>query len=179
MPSEYDGGHSPIDDLTTFDWGGADDELAEFMNSDSGSDSDTSSVASDSSRASKLSLRGVKRKNGQVTATDDEESDEGSATTKRQRVSNSRTTGLKTVKTPNSAQSESSLPTPGPTDENEGEGKDGGEDDEEGDDGWGDGDGDLDLEAELEAEFEREALAAAAADQANDHANDRRMEDGE
>lgn len=177
MPSEYDGGHSPIDDLTTFDWGGADDELAEFMGSDSGSDSDTSSVASDSTRSSKLSLRGVKRKNGQSISTDDEESDEGSATTKRQRISNSRTTGLKTVKTPNSAQSESSLPTPGPTDENAGEGEAGGEDEEEGDDGWGDGD--LDLEAEMEAEFEREALAAAEADNESEHLNQRRMEEGD
>jgi RNA polymerase II subunit A-like phosphatase len=148
MPNDYDGSHSPIDDLKTFDWSGADDELAEFMgDDDSGDDSDASSVASDSSRSSHLSLRGVKRNHAQ--ATDDEDSDEGSITAKKARISNSRTTGLKTVKTPSSAVSESSLPTPGPTDENEGEGYD----------GWGDSDGDL--EAEMEAAFAQEAQEAA------------------
>src|SRR3954469_8500342 len=149
IPDDFEGGHSPIDDLKSFDWGTADDELAEFMESDSGNDSDASSVASDSSQASQKSSRGVKRNHGQ--ATDDEDSDEGSATVKKQRISSSRTTGLKTVNSPNSAQSESSLPTPGPTDENEGEGEDGS--------ALG-GETDDDLEAEMMREFEREEQEA-------------------
>jgi RNA polymerase II subunit A-like phosphatase len=143
MPSEMDG-QSPIDDLKTFDWGSAENELAEFMDSDSENDSDTSSVASGSSRHSK---RGVKRNHEDVT--DDEESDEGSTLVKKQRIANERKTGLKTVKTPNSAGSESSLPTPGVT---------GDEDGDEGEDTTVNEDGDefRDLEDDLEAELEAE-----------------------
>jgi RNA polymerase II subunit A-like phosphatase len=144
MPSEIDG-QSPIDDLKTFDWGSAEDELAEFMGSDSENDSDTSSVASDSSKRSK---RGVKRNH--EDATDDEDSDEGSTLLKKQRIANSRTTGLKTVKTPNSAGSESSLPTPGITGDEDGEG------DEGEDTTVNDGDEFRDLEDDLEAELEAE-----------------------
>ncbi len=74
---------------------------------------------------------------------------------KKQRLARSRTTGLKTVKTPNS---ESNLPTPDVTGGEEGEG----------DEGEGDGDevdqiataddedvDDDDLEAEMMAEFEK------------------------
>lgn len=144
-------GHSPIDDLKTFDWGQADDELAEYLDDlDSGDDSDTSSVTSDSSRFSKQSSHGTKR----IHVTDDEDSDDGSATAKKQRISNSRTTGLKTVKTPNSEDSESTLPTPGPTDEQEGAGA--------GADGWGEAgdESEDDLEAEMMREFEREEQEA-------------------
>ena len=146
MPTEIEG-QSPIDDLKTFDWGSADSELAEFMGSDSENDSDTSSIASSSSKRSK---RGVKRNHENATD-DDDESYDGSPLMKKQLIANSRTTGLKTVKTPNSAGSESSLPTPAVTG------------DEEGDDANttvnDDGDGDEfqgledDLEAELEAEL--------------------------
>jgi RNA polymerase II subunit A-like phosphatase len=141
MPEDFEGGHSPIDDLKTFDWGGADEELAEFMGSDSEDDSDTGSVSSRNSHTSNLSMRGVKRNHNETT--DEGESDEGSELAKRQRVSSSRTTGLKTVKTPNNAPSESSLPTPGPTG------------DDEGQNGELDGDNaDDDLEADLMAAFE-------------------------
>jgi RNA polymerase II subunit A-like phosphatase len=137
MPDEFEGGHSPIDDLKTFDWGGADEELAEFMGSDSENDSDTGSVSSHNSHASNKSARGVKRNHNETT--DEEDSDEGSELAKRQRISSSRTTGLKTVKAP----SESSLPTPGPTG------------DDEGRNGVNDGDHDEDdLEADLMAAFE-------------------------
>jgi RNA polymerase II subunit A-like phosphatase len=93
-------------------------------------------------------------------ATDEEDSDGGSDTIKRQKTSKSRQTGLRTVKTPNSVNSESSLPTPGPTGgETEGEeGEeiaqtttvDGGSDEED------------DLEADLLAEFEKEEQEASA-----------------
>jgi RNA polymerase II subunit A-like phosphatase len=142
IPEDFEGGHSPIDDLKTFDWGGADEELAEFMGSDSDNDSDTGSVSSQNSHASNKSSRGVKRTHNETA--DEEESDEGSELAKRQRVSSSRTTGLKTVKTPNNAPSESSLPTPGPT---------GGED-EVGDGSYGGDDPEDDLEADLMAAFE-------------------------
>jgi RNA polymerase II subunit A-like phosphatase len=153
MPDDFEGGHSPIDDLKTFDWGGADEELAEFMGSDSDNDSDTGSVSSRHSQASNLSLRGVKRNHNEIA--DEEDSDEGSELAKRQRISSSRTTGLKTVKTPLTA-SESSLPTPGPT---------GGED--EG--GYGEDGGDYpedDLEADLMAAFEMDEPDAADMDTA-------------
>jgi RNA polymerase II subunit A-like phosphatase len=140
MPAELED-QSPIDDLKTFDWGGADSELAEFMGSDSENDSDTSSA----SITSKRSKKGVKR--NREDATDDEDSDEGSTLLKKQRVANSRTTGLKTVKTPNSADSESSLPTPGVT---------GDEDGGEADMGENEGDQFRDLEDDLEAELEAE-----------------------
>jgi RNA polymerase II subunit A-like phosphatase len=144
MPIEVDG-QSPIDDLKTFDWGSADSELAEFMGSDSENDSDTSSVASSSSKHSK---RGVKRNLEDVT--DDEDSDEGSTLLKKQKIANSRTTGLKTVKTPNSAESESSLPTPGVT------GDEDGDDAEDTTVNEGEGDEFRDLEDDLEAELEAE-----------------------
>lgn len=145
MPSEIEG-QSPIDDLKTFDWGSADSELAEFMNSDSENDSDASSA----STSSKHSRRGVKRNH--EDATDDDDSDEGSTLIKKQKIANSRKTGLKTVKTPNSAGSESSLPTPGVTGDEDG---DDAEDMTGNDDGGGDEFRDLedDLEAELEAEL--------------------------
>lgn len=160
MPEDYDGGQSPIDDLKTFDWGGADDELAEFLGSDTDNDSDASdsSTSSKRSKASNKSSRGRKRNHDE--ATDEEDSDGGSDTIKRQKTSKSRQTGLRTVKTPNSVNSESSLPTPGPTGgETEGEeGEeiaqtttvDGGSDEED------------DLEADLLAEFEKEEQEASA-----------------
>ncbi|KAG0647131.1 CTD phosphatase fcp1 [Hyphodiscus hymeniophilus] len=147
MPSDIEG-QSPIDDLKTFDWGSADNELAEFMDSDSENDSDTSSNASNSS---KRSQRGIKR--AHEDATDDDESDEGSSLSKKRHIASSRTTGLKTVKTPNSAGSESSLPTPGVTGDEDGD--DAEDATVKGDDDEGDDFKDLedDLEAELEAEL--------------------------
>lgn len=119
MPDELEGGISPIDGLRNFDWGGADDELAEFMGTDdeSGTESDAS-FTSNASRASRTSSRrGQKRRLDE--ATDEDDSEEESTMSKKQRIANSRTTSLKTVKTPNSA-SESSLLTPGVTgDEND------------------------------------------------------------
>jgi hypothetical protein len=92
------------------------------------SDSDNESVASDSSRASgrsngsRRSGAGErKRKHEDVATDDDDDSDAESTLAKKQRVANSRTTGLKTVKTPNSLLSESSLPTPGVTGDEDGD----------------------------------------------------------
>jgi RNA polymerase II subunit A-like phosphatase len=161
MPDEIEEGHSPIDGLKTFDWGEAEDELREFIgddDSENDSDASTASTSSRQSRASnKSSRRERKRKHDETSSEDD--SDEESTLAKKQRIANSRTTGLKTVKTPNSMQSESSLPTPGVTGDEDG-------DDEvldriaagDDDDGFGD-----DLEADLMAEFDREELEAQEA----------------
>jgi RNA polymerase II subunit A-like phosphatase len=151
MPEEIEEGHSPIDDLKGFDWGEIDDELNEFMGSDSENDSDTS-TASDSSRTSKKSARGVKRPHDQANTGESDSDDDSSKLSKRVKKANARSTSLKTVKTPNSIQSESSLPTPGVTGDEDG-------DDEpvdqtavgDEDDGFED-----DLEADLMAEFDRE-----------------------
>jgi RNA polymerase II subunit A-like phosphatase len=155
MPSDFEGGRSPIDDLKTFDWGSADNELAEFMGSDSENDSDTS-VASDSSRGSRLSIRGRKRGHEDHTYDDDSDADQGSQLVKKQRLANSRTTGLKKVKTSNT-ESESEMPPPLVADE---------ENDEEGTTEMTVDEGDLfdDLEADLEAEFEKAEAEAEAAD---------------
>lgn len=139
MPEEIEG-HSPIDDLKGFDWDKVDDELADFMGSDTESDSE-----SDSDGA-----RGTKRPSDEIT--DGDESDEStSRLAKKQKSAKSRTTGLKTVKTP---QSEDSLPTPGVT------GDEGGaagtiEDDSS----FGD-DLEREMEAEMEAELAREVEEA-------------------
>lgn len=158
IPDELEEGHSPIDDLKEFDWGEVDDELKDFLGSDSENDSDASDTSNTSkaSRGSNKSARGNSGKRKHEDITDDEESDEESTLAKKQRIANSRTTGLKTVKTPNSMQSESSLPTPGGTG------------DEEGDDveraealGGDNADDDFDdLEADLLAEFDREESEA-------------------
>ncbi|KAM3072046.1 CTD phosphatase Fcp1 [Clarireedia jacksonii] len=119
MPDDIEPGHSPIDDLKGFDWNGVDDELAEFMGDDDDSATDSDgSMTSNTTRGSRSSQRrGQKRSFDE--ATDEDTSDEESALAKKQRMANSRTTGLKTVKTPTGA-SETSLPTPGVTgDENE------------------------------------------------------------
>jgi len=163
IPEDMGDGHSPIDDLKTFDWGEADEELKEFMDEDddSANDSDASEASNSSraSRSSERSKRGTKRPHGE--AMDDSETDEESTMAKRVRTANSRTTGLKTVKTPNSVGSESSLPTPGVT---------GDEDDvdqiptndEDDEDGEGVADDD-ELEKEIEAAFDEDFEAEMAA----------------
>jgi RNA polymerase II subunit A-like phosphatase len=155
MPEEIEEGHSPIDDLKGFNWGEIDEELASFMGSDSESENDSGaeSVTSDVSHRSRTSNKTDSKKRKLGETTDDDNSDEESTLVKKQRIANSRSTGLKTVKTPNSMQSESSLPTPGVTGDEEGE------DDvadqipaeDDNDDGFDD-----DLEADLIAEFARE-----------------------
>ncbi|KAL2072413.1 hypothetical protein VTL71DRAFT_11756 [Oculimacula yallundae] len=150
MPDEIEGGISPIDNLKGFDWGGADDELDEFMASDSeanesGNESDVSKQST-LSRQSNLANRGRKRNHD--TATEDEDSDEESTLAKKQRIANSRTSGLKTAKTPSSALSDTTnLPTPGKEDGV----SDGGFDDD-------------DLEADLEAAFASEEAEALGGD---------------
>lgn len=139
-------GHSPIDDMKTFDWGQAEDELAEFL--DSGDDSDTSSVASDTTQSTQ---RGVKRNH----KTDDEDSEGESVTAKKQRTSKLRTTGLKNMNMHIGGITVTGIPTPGPTDENDGDRN--GDGDDRLEDG---GDSDDDLEADIMAEFEREAQEA-------------------
>ncbi|TGO39176.1 hypothetical protein BHYA_0059g00410 [Botrytis hyacinthi] len=154
MPDEPRGDISPTTDLN---WSSIDDELAEFMGDDeSGTESDTSFTSNNSnnSRTSRTSSRrGHKRRFDD--ATDEDESEEESTMAKKQRVANSRTTGLKTVKTPNST-TESSLLTPGVT---------GDENDEvnqvmaeESDHSFED-----DLEAEMQAAFDLELEEEAAA----------------
>jgi RNA polymerase II subunit A C-terminal domain phosphatase len=167
MPDELDDPQSPIDGLQQFDWNSADAELDEFLASGSeDGDSDTGSVtsrtkyqiflwniadrspgASDRSQRSNLSVRGKKHPRDE---TDDDETDEESSLAKKQRLSRVRTTGLKTVKTPNSAKSESSLPTPEITGEEELDDADQPPNVED----EGDVDDD-DLEAEMMAEFEK------------------------
>ncbi|QSZ28655.1 hypothetical protein DSL72_003154 [Monilinia vaccinii-corymbosi] len=156
MPDDLEGGISPIDGLRNMDWGGVDDELAEFMGTDdeSGTESDTS-FTSNNSRSSRTSSRRGHKRRLEDAPTDEDESDEESTMAKKQRIANSRTTGLKTVKTSNTA-SESSLLTPGVTgDEND-------EVDrlttqEESDHSF-----EEDLEAEMEAAFEQELADEAA-----------------
>jgi RNA polymerase II subunit A-like phosphatase len=158
MPEAIEEGHSPVDDLKGFNWGEIDEELESFMGSDdseSDNDSGAESVASDISIRSRTSNKIVPKKRKVGDTTDDENSGDESTLAKKQRIANSRSTGLKTVKTPNSMQSESSLPTPGPTGDEDGE-EDAVDqiptgDDDDGDDPFGD-----DLEADLMAEFERE-----------------------
>lgn len=144
MPDDIGEGHSPVDDLKEFDWGEVDDELKEFLGSDSENDSDASDASDTSrtSRGSNKSARREKRKHDDITE-DDDDSDEESTLAKKQRIAASRSSGLQNVKTPNSSLSESSLPTPGVTD--------GDQEEEDDDDGFDD-----DLEADLMAEFEKE-----------------------
>jgi RNA polymerase II subunit A C-terminal domain phosphatase len=171
MPEAIEEGHSPIDDLKGFNWGAADEELESFMGSDSESENESGaeSVASNGSVRSRSSNKITPRKRKLGEATDDEDSDnDESALAKKQRIANSRSTGLKTVKTPNSMQSESSLPTPGVTGDEEGE-EDPvdqiptGDDDDDGDDPFGD-----DLEADLMAEFAREEEESKVGDGAGE-----------
>jgi RNA polymerase II subunit A-like phosphatase len=158
MPEAIEEGHSPVDDLKGFNWGEIDEELESFMgsgDSESDNDSGAESVASDISIRSRTSNKIVPKKRKVGDTTDDENSGDESTLAKKQRTANSRSTGLKTVKTPNSTQSESSLPTPGPTGDEDGE-EDAVDqiptgDDDDDDDPFGD-----DLEADLMAEFERE-----------------------
>ena len=155
MPDDMEPGVSPIEGLGDVDWGGMDDELAEFMGDDdeSGTESDGSLTSNNSRGSRRSSSRGHKRRFDE--ATDEDDSEEESTMVKKQRIANSRTTSLKTVKTPTSA-SESSLPTPGVT---------GDENDEvdqvaalESDHSF-----EEDLEAEMEAAFEQELADAGAA----------------
>lgn len=162
MNDDFEGGQSPIEGLKDVDWSGVDAELEEFMAS--GSESDSESVASstsysaypssnpllinpaDTSDRSQQSTVSIRRKRKLAASKDGEETDEESNISKKQRLARNRTTGLKTVKTPNSA-SGSSLPTPEKT-----AGEDG---DETHQTDTQDGDYDDDLEAEMMAEFEK------------------------
>ncbi|KAI9641318.1 CTD phosphatase Fcp1 [Ciborinia camelliae] len=151
MPDELPGDISPIEGLN---WGGIDDELAEFMGDDeSGSESDTSHTSNNSRTSRTSSRRGHKRRFDE--GTDEDDSEDESTLAKKQRVANSRTTSLKTVKTPTSA-SESSLLTPGVT----------GDENDDVDHGMAqesDHSFEEDLEAEMEAAFEQELADEAAA----------------
>ena len=130
MPNELEG-HSPADDMKSFNWADADDELAEFLD-ESGDESDSSSVTSENT------TRGTKRDR----ASDDEDSDDGSVTTKKQRISKTRHTGLNNVLGRETAGGEDSVSN--------------GHDVQNGSD---DSDDDLekDIEAAFAAEEEREA----------------------
>lgn len=139
--------NSPIDDLKEFDWAAADDELAEFM-AESGDDSDTESIASQSSvrsTPSQLSIRGPKH--GLDESTDEEGDGPESHIAKKKRLANSRSTGLKKVSVQGGDDSREDAgvinvpPSPRPTD--------------------GENTDDDDLEAEMLAEFEKEEEANA------------------
>ncbi|KAI9740807.1 MAG: Carboxy-terminal domain (CTD) phosphatase [Claussenomyces sp. TS43310] len=150
---------SPIDGLKRFDWDSADQELAEFMASgdedDGGEESDADSVTSrstDRSQASHVSIR-TKDNKRKPDDSDGDETDGESHVAKKKRLALARSTSLKTVKTPNSVQSESSIPTPDVTGGEEGEADNVDytailSTDHEADD--------LDLEAEMMAEFEKD-----------------------
>lgn len=159
VPDEMEAGHSPIDDLQGFDWGGVDDELKDFLGSDSENDSDASDASDSSNKSggSNKSARGEKRKHKEVED-DSDDSDERSVLDRKKEIAKQRSSGLKTVKTPNSMASESSLPTPGGTGDEDGEEGKGGSvataEDGVSDDGFGD-----DLEADLLAEFDRDSNA--------------------
>ncbi|TAQ85107.1 hypothetical protein B7494_g6572 [Chlorociboria aeruginascens] len=154
MPDDVKGGLSPIDDLKKFDWGEIDDELKEFMGSEEDSDSDS---GSDTSSRSSVRNTPQKRKHDELT-TDNDDSDGESTLSKKQRIAGTRGTGLKTSKTPSASQSESSLPTPGVT----GDENDDGEESTDPAPTTDDFDDDLeaDLEKEMMAEFEREEQEA-------------------
>ncbi|KFY21951.1 hypothetical protein V493_06964 [Pseudogymnoascus sp. VKM F-4281 (FW-2241)] len=143
MPDDFDDGQSPIEGLKDVDWSGVDAELEEFMAS--GSESDSESVASNTSDRSQQSTVSIRRKR-KLASKDGDETDEESNISKKQRLARNRTTGLKTVKTPNSA-SGSSLPTPEKTAAEDG--------DEAHQTDTQDEEFDNDLEAEMMAEFER------------------------
>lgn len=100
--------------------------------------------ASDRSQQSTISIR---RKRKLASTKDGEETDEESNISKKQRLARNRTTGLKTVKTPNSA-SGSSLPTPEKTAAEDG-------DEMHQADTQDEEEFDNDLEAEMMAEFEK------------------------
>ncbi|KFY20373.1 hypothetical protein V491_03771 [Pseudogymnoascus sp. VKM F-3775] len=143
MPEDFEDGQSPIEGLKEVDWSGVDAELEEFMAS--GSESDSESVASNTSDRSQQSTVSIRRKR-KLASKDGEETDEESNISKKQRLARSRTTGLKTVKTPNSA-SGSSLPTPEKTAAEDG--------DEAHQTDTQDENYEDDLEAEMMAEFEK------------------------
>ncbi|RAL60671.1 hypothetical protein DID88_009989 [Monilinia fructigena] len=131
----------------------ADRRRAEY--DESGTESDAS-FTSNTSRASQTSSKRGHKRRLEDAATDEDDSDEESTMAKKQRIANSRTTGLKTVKTPTAA-SESSLLTPGIT----------GDENEEADQLTAQEESDHsfeeDLEAEMEAAFEQELADEAAA----------------
>jgi RNA polymerase II subunit A-like phosphatase len=156
MPEEYEEGKSPVDNLQTFDWGGVDDELAEFMDGESDSDNASDAGSETSNESQKSARSGDKRKHSTTQEGEGEDSDEESTLAKKQRVANNRTTGLKTVKTPNSEAS--SLPTPGDTVDGE-LNKDLSQEDGDDDD---DGDYDDELERELMEELEKGEAEAEA-----------------
>ncbi|KAA8566117.1 hypothetical protein EYC84_008720 [Monilinia fructicola] len=158
MPDDLEGGISPIDGLRNMDWGGV--WMMNWLNSwaqmmNPVQKSDTSSISS-TSRASRTSSKRGHKRRFEDAATDEDDSDEESTMAKKQRIANSRTTGLKTVKTPTTA-SESSLLTPGIT----------GDENEEADQLTAQEESDHsfeeDLEAEMEAAFEQELADEAAA----------------
>lgn len=150
MPDDLEPGQSPIDDMGDFDWGDIDVELQDL-----GSDSEESDSGSTASESSNIEDDKKRKYND---STDDEESDDGSKLSKRQKTSTSRGSSLKGAKMPNSKLSESSLPTPGVTGDEEGEEETARSEDEVAGDGY-----DAELEADLLAEFEKEEVEAEAA----------------
>ncbi|KAL2751854.1 hypothetical protein ACRALDRAFT_2114708 [Sodiomyces alcalophilus JCM 7366] len=164
---------SPIDNLKSFDWGGIDDEMREFLGSDvddsEDSDGDGGSSrgtadesedgTSDEDGSQKSGSGATKRKTAHHDGDEDSEGD-GSVLAKRQRVAKDRgASRLSSVQVPQAGEStSSSLPTPQVTgDEDEAAAQKNGEShkhavyDEDEDD----------FGADLEAELEKELEAAA------------------
>ncbi|KAG7105088.1 RNA polymerase II subunit A C-terminal domain phosphatase like protein [Verticillium longisporum] len=156
---------SPIETLEGFNWGSVDDELNEFMAGDSDSEgTDVESRADDedgdSSDAESTSHSGTKRK---AEDTEDE-SEDGSALAKRQRVAKDRgASKLSAVRTSGGSGTgeetaeSSSLPTPQVTGDEDNLAYTNGASQAA---SQADTD-DLDLEAAMEAEMEKELAAAA------------------
>lgn len=146
MPT-IDPNHSPIDDLKTFDWNAADDEVEAFLNETDDDDDDdaaSTSTARDGDTDNVTpNQRPEKRKD--VTGKDDgsNDSDDEPPMVKRPRIAvlsaSVRNSDLK-----------NGLPIANTTDEGDSSRKPTGTDDEH------EGDGDTDFERELEAELERE-----------------------
>lgn len=114
-----DDAHSPIEDLKTFNWGEADDELADFLGSDADDDSEMDGESEDGDESMDdvdSTERSKKRKSGDISSdTEDKENSSDaedmnamSKTAKKQRRARIRSSGLKSVKYAD----ESGLPTP-------------------------------------------------------------------
>jgi len=110
---------SPIEELKTFDWGSADDELAEFLAEDDdgeGNDADEGGAGrGENDGESDAPPPGTKRKHDEETDSDGHahrDRDDGSAP-KKQRVAKGRSaSGLRAVHTPETGDGKGSLPTP-------------------------------------------------------------------
>ncbi|KAF2101736.1 hypothetical protein NA57DRAFT_34311 [Rhizodiscina lignyota] len=153
---DFDQGVSPTDNV---DWGDVDDELKEFLGSDSEDEQSDDSHASDASGRSRASRTNRKRKRGDLSAenSENESADEsatlsgqGSKLQRRKKQAMERVTSLTNMSTA----TDGGLPSPDTTGPEEAQrnGEDEGEGEaEDEDEDWG-----SEAEAEFEAEFAKE-----------------------